>query len=993
MSSRRLFLLAAGVVCLATLSARPTVAQPKAPPPPAKYDVEIYYRILAFRNQRARLVLALQKDLKALGFERDPDDEALGEDQNEVENVKVTRIKGTIPSANARKILSNPSVLTILLKPAGKELPAKDQPVRVNLGLASDLSPGRQQALAAELSTVLRKLGFRAAVGFDHRHFTRVVGSIPAGQLEALLRDVRRSPASWSLLPKSLLSDLRRHPDGPEVLKATLLQWNENAEGKLLVGGVVADWGLTKPAQDYLARFPQQVRRNREVVAELLLSHLQQHAEGAPLLEKLFDSVQKSPAAGELMDILLTRLETRPARAALPPLFQGARVLSLIEARPDLPLPAPRPEPEQVPPAEQKLSRPVRELLRNAEKSASLQRLEVILSRVPTADDRTLRQTLYDQVPSLSIEGRVGQVVTVQMKPAEATTLARLQLVSTIRRPRTADSSILRLSDDMGDPDQVLKRTGLDRLHKAGQRGQGVRVVVIDSDFRGWDKRLPKRTRLLDLTTERNDTLQPDALPAGEGLGSGVSLALAVLLAAPDCDLTLVRIDPSAPYMLDLLLRRVNGEDFVTESLVRRREDLGRSRVLLERRRQLLLKEREEVLKLFLDNRRPAPEDKSVIDRQKRREDYQKKEAAFKQEEKEFEDIVRAYLKYRNDLDDLKGVRVVVCGLAWNDGHPVDGSGALARYLDDTPLGPALWFQPSGNTRGQAWTGLVRDADSNGVMEFAEAKTPLPAGNLNHELNFLAWQPRATGERTATVPARTKVRVTMQWREAHDASFAGPGEDPYREPLAELRLVVLRQPDPEGKSRPADDFVLVAESTGLPQRVANEPSASTFEHVAEFTVDEASRYALRIEGTLPSGTEPRGAATLPATRQMGEIRPRLYVETLDGDGRVVLQSYATETGTLGTPGDALRALTVGAVTPSGQTRPYSTEGSPMNVELARKPDLRVDDRLGLEGAKKVGGTGLSAAFAAGHAAALLSGGKTPERVRQELSPTRQRGIR
>src|SRR5438094_10426380 len=164
MSSRRLFLLASGMACLVAFSARPTVAQPKAPPPPAKYDVDIYYRIVAFRNQRAELVRALQKDLKALGFERDPDDEALGEDQNELENVKVTRIKGTIPSVNARKILSNPSVLTILLKPAGKELPAKDQRVRVNLGLASELSPGRQQALATELLTVLRKLGFRVAV-------------------------------------------------------------------------------------------------------------------------------------------------------------------------------------------------------------------------------------------------------------------------------------------------------------------------------------------------------------------------------------------------------------------------------------------------------------------------------------------------------------------------------------------------------------------------------------------------------------------------------------------------------------------------------------------------------------------------------------------------------------------------------------------------------------------------------------------------------------
>src|SRR5262249_25287271 len=151
-----------------------------------------------------------------------------------------------------------------------------------------------------------------------------------------------------------------------------------------------------------------------------------------------------SQAKVELMDILLTRLEARPARSVLPLLFQGERVLSMIEARPDLPLPAPRPEVQQVPPEQLKLSRPVRELL----KSATPQRLEVILGRVPTADDRALKQALQDQVPSLTIEGRVGEVVTVQMKPSEAPLLARLQIVSTIRLPRTADSAVLRFSED-----------------------------------------------------------------------------------------------------------------------------------------------------------------------------------------------------------------------------------------------------------------------------------------------------------------------------------------------------------------------------------------------------------------------------------------------------------------------------------------------------------------------------------------------------------------
>src|SRR5262249_37712178 len=151
-----------------------------------------------------------------------------------------------------------------------------------------------------------------------------------------------------------------------------------------------------------------------------------------------------------------------------------------------------------------------------------------------------------------------------------------------------------------------------------------------------------------------------------------------------------------------------------------------------------------------------------------------------------------------------------------------------ARYLDDSPLRPALWFQAAGNARGQAWTGLFRDADADGVMEFADARAPLPPGNWDHQVNFLAWQP-FRGPRARLLPAGTRVRVTLQWPEPHDPDFARPGRDPYRPPLAPLRLVVLGQPDPDGQKRPSDDLVLVAESSGLPQRIDNRPSGATYE--------------------------------------------------------------------------------------------------------------------------------------------------------------------
>jgi hypothetical protein len=979
MSHRAAFSLFALASVVGLFSARPAPGQPKVPPPPASYDIDVRYRIVAGRNERARAFLALLRDLKALGFKRDADDEATGDDLNEIENVAVTHIKGTIPSANARKVPRNPSVRTILLTPAGVKLPAG--PVRVDLDLAANLTPAAQRQLAGELVAVLRGFGFREAVGYDHRGFTRLLGSLPGDQIPTLLNDVRLTPVAWKLLPPTLLTDLRRFEGGSLVLRATLLEWSQHPAGKGLIADMLADWGIQKPALDYLARLPRQVRRNEDVVQELLLVQVQQHPEGAPFLAKLWAAVLKSKAARELVEELLTRLEGRVASAALPRLFRGSTVLRVIEARPDYPLPSPRPPLPEVPLAQQKLTSALRALLADA----AVRRLEVILTTTPPEGSHEWERELHRVVPTLVIEGRVGEVVSVRCKAADALKLAVLQDVSTVRLPPPAESAVLILPDEQGDSAKVLAAAGLDRLHRLGRRGQGVRVAVVDGDFRGWDalvgKQLPKSTRYLDLTAERNDSLQPDPFPAGEGPGSGVRMALAVLLAAPDCELTLVRVDPAAPYMLGVVMRRLNGAVAVSESLARRRDDLAHQLRVLNNRRAALNKEREAVFRLFADNR--PQNDPFLRKRQERRDAYFKAQEQFDQEQRQYDALVKRYLDYRAALRELRSVRVAVCGFNWNDGLPADGTGPLARYVDDSPL-RVLWFQPSGNTRGQAWTGLFRDVNGDGVMEFADPKTPLPQGNWDHEVNFLGWQPLA-GKRTRLLPAGTRVRVSLQWHEAHAAEYARPGEDPYRPPLTDLRLVVLAQPDPEGLKRPAEDLMIVAESVGLPQRIHNEPGGATYEQAVEFTADGKSGYGLRVEGVLPEGTEPRGVPMLPAARRTGEIRPRLFVQSVGGAGRAVLYSYATDAGTLGTPGDALRALTVGAVGAFGQVQAYATVGPPYNAELATKPDGYFMDRLGLAGLKNVGGTGMSAAFAAGRTAVLLSGGGlSPEQARCEF---------
>jgi hypothetical protein len=241
---------------------------------------------------------------------------------------------------------------------------------------------------------------------------------------------------------------------------------------------------------------------------------------------------------------------------------------------------------------------------------------------------------------------------------------------------------------------------------------------------------------------------------------------------------------------------------------------------------------------------------------------------------------------------------------------------------------------------------------------------PLPKRAWTNELNFLAWQAGKEGE-SLDLPANAKLRFSLQWREAHDPAFTDAGKDVYRDPLANLKLVLMYQPDAEGKKQPADDMQIVAESSASPLRLDATAKAATYEQTLTFSVTKPGRYALRIEGRVPASTRPAQYPTLPAAVKTFELRPRLFVETLDGPGRAVLHSYSTESGAIGVPGDAHNVITIGAANARGDMRPYSARGPAQDMELHVKPDLLVYD----EGA----GTAHAASFAAGIGAATRTG--------------------
>src|SRR5262245_16019980 len=181
-------------------------AQPAAPPPPERYDVSLRFRIRAAPPVRLDRLEALLAYLRSLGFEPAEDvDEVLRDPDAEI-------LRGTVPSRMALGMLRDPAVRTLLLVPAGAKLPA-DGAVTVDLQLQPGLGPTPQRLLSEQARERLAQLGFREAVGYDHRGFTRMVGRYPAGDLNTLLKDLRDLPAGWFL-------PLTPDPDLPSPLRA-----------------------------------------------------------------------------------------------------------------------------------------------------------------------------------------------------------------------------------------------------------------------------------------------------------------------------------------------------------------------------------------------------------------------------------------------------------------------------------------------------------------------------------------------------------------------------------------------------------------------------------------------------------------------------------------------------------------------------------------------------------------------------------------------------
>lgn len=906
----------ARILAIVTLCIFGTIvrAQPPAPPPPEKYKVTLRYYIPSPRDEHVAVYDAMIRQLQKIGFEFDPPLEK--HPDTDREDRTKNELTGYIASAKKLHLFDPLPVRSAVLIPFAPDefkLPkGGDEPVTVRLELAGNLTADRQRELSNQTRVLLREIGFKEPVAYDHRGYTRkpytrIVGTIPSGKLDVLNRDLRNHPAGW-------------------------------------VGPIIPRSEFPVPLRDI----------NPVQIVEVL-----------PDGEAIKDLPEQEPRVPDTMEKI------------------GADLWELVKGK-DVPT----------------------------------HRIRVQVGFV--GEQATPWQSvLEDTAPGIFIEGQFGSYVTGILRLDQVKAVAASPLVTFVRLPRRPSADVDQAIKVKGDNAKALEKSGLKDLHARGITGRGVRIAVIDRDFRQWEKlkkekQLPASTTLVDLTTQENPDVAPRPFDGpNDVVGHGTLCAQAAAIAAPGADLVLIRADVLDPHQLQDILRYIEGGKFASAIEYRNGELLAYAAQLSARRTELL-EERRIILNDFKDD----TDRKYYLgflgpvygwlysDREWHRQRMEVHER-LEEEQRRREERYRAYLK---EIEGLKGIPIVVNALTWNSGYPLGAASPLSRLLDEAGKGP-LWFQAAGNTRGQAWFGLYRGVLGDPAMKFGD-EVKLPKDRWTSEVNFLAWQPHLD-ERKPELPEKTKLRLTMQWREPHDPDYYLPAEDDdlYRKPLANLRLQLIRQRDPERKKLPADSFELVARSGDWPERLEHHPNGSVYEHVLEATTSELGRYAIRVEkqmssqwllvphpqrktpifrlldGLTPTGIRPLGAPTLPALEKDWELRLRVFVEVLDEanrvKGRVVLSDFATDTGSIGIPMDARNVVSVGAATFDHKPQPYSAFGSPVGMELSRRPWLYAYDQLELAGGGAYG-TSVANAFAAGTAAVLMSSKMSREEVVQFL---------
>ena len=822
-----------------------------------------------------------------------------------------------------------------------KEPPRPDKvKVEIRYRIRADRDERARQYL--DLHRHLAKLGFVDARKNDPDYdleildptAERITGTVPGAKVFQILDDVRVQSILFE--PDGFV---RPEPDKPVAVKIGLRG------------------GYPSPAQRQL---------HRQTV-----SHLAQFGFNEALgYDTRGNTLIRGALPGKSLELLVKDVRTEPSGwfvpvtrpEQLPAPFRDRNPILWTEVVPSDPPPPPADTPAVLP-AQLKYSPDLRAALLTLPKGAEL-RVEVIFQdRVENLG--ALRTLIQGRYTDSSIDGIIGNVVHVRLaRPEYVERLAQEPGVLGVRLPRQATETVATGAGGKGaSAAEALKASRLDELHKLGYTGAGMKVALIGSDFTGAESligtELPKRTKIVDLTTELSPELVPFKADPTR-LGTGVAAAKALAAAAPDADLVLVRIDPGCYFHLNTVLQLARGEIQYTDALQVRLSELSTRITAFEEEREAAIAAYRAAFSDLTDTA------VAVAKRQKAKAALD----AVQAKERTLAALSGRLTAYQKEITGaLRDARVIVNTLVWESGYPLDALDTFTATLDrlanarsprvvkGVPPAPAplVWVQAASASGPAVWGGAFLDVNRDGLMEFAPPKEKLPADAWTSTLNFLGTR-TLSGGTAPDVAAGTKLRIVAQWREAADPNF--PETDIPAQPLT-LRL--LRQIDPTGTRRSSDQMAESARSVSVPLVIARTRTYLVFEQMLEYTVPAAGRYALTVESIGAAD------ALLPALRRDVEIYPRIVIETVGtapSDPKAVFRTFTAPTAGVGTPGDALGAVTVGTDAPG------TLVGGGTGLTLRKKPEVLGPGALNF-GGQFASGPGVATGFAGGAGVLLL----------------------
>ena len=769
---------------LAVLLAAPfAAAQVVYPARAEKLDVQIRYRIRADRDERVRQYRVLDAFLKGLGFV-----ETKQEDEQAILDPNSERFVGTVPSAKVLSILADPRVKTILFAPAGYKVPAEpDAPVPVRLGIASGYLPQDQQKLHRQVNELLAKLGFREMVGYDHKGYTLVRGSIPAVNLNRLLKDLRNEPAGWFFLdpPDALSTDFTPAVRDRQPIRDTLpVRWVEvvpDADATLL---------NTSPVPPSLALFDPALRaaladatlREASIPVEIVYSaNVEDRVD--TYRSRLRADFPRAPKAGggeahaaridgaigtvltvrfgRLSDVTRFAVEPFPDD---PRFFTEPRILAVR---------LPRAGGESVAPLGTRPANPAAEVLGGS-------RLDALHAR--------------------GYKGQGTRVVVIASGFPGVPDL--------IGKGLPADTKFIDLTTELNPAIQPLppfpnrEGGGTAAARAAHLAAPGAQLVLVRVN----------PTALFQVYTVAK-------LVRGDA-GYSEALQSRVIEIAEQADSV-----------------RIRSADAVTEyreafqNLSDDEKPAARRKAAAEALNKLKIEERE------------------LAERYGRSEAFQKSLKALDKAEVVVNTLVWETGYPLDSLGGLS--QFIDRAFAGDAANGPRSRSATNPRVPFRPLWVqaasgtrgSVWSGPFIDAYGKGPNTSTADIPPT-PLAFAAPQTAIPAGSWTREFNFLSLA-NPDGTVSPTLPTGTPVRLSVQWRETHDPNiYAG------RDAIFPLTIRVFRQLDPEGKKRASDELEEVARSVGNPQLVAKEATYGVYEQILEFAIPADGRYAVRLDGLL-----------------------------------------------------------------------------------------------------------------------------------------------